>query len=324
MLTTSWRGKRNILVIALVAILVCATISFVYPSPPNTKDIVWNTMWSSNYINIHFQYDGNGKAWNNQTLWAYGMWVFNIYDWSYLFGWYGLGWDKLSPLTKVPTGKIDMYFYNDPSDWALAWGGNMEIKCNLNGMGLLDISTHKWATQVLQYGNTVSHEASHNIYYSYLGSKWNIGDNGWLTEALAYNTGSCLWAWGKGDYDAGGWAPKYSKADVGAAYRARASDAAGYGGLLTWSNAGYRYLNNADPGSNSWWTFHAAGYNLFNGWSTAGNTYGTPALLLQRIVSGTSLSNSWKAMTGFTMSVNNNSKTDNTDYYYYFYQYWWV
>jgi hypothetical protein len=320
MIDTSWRDKRGLLVIALAVILVCSTLLLGHAKPPDVADIKWNVMWQTNYMNVHFWYDGDGKAWNQQTLWAYGMYVLNVYDWSYLFGWYGLGWDKLSNLNKAPSGKLDMYFYTDTTELALAWGGNNTIRCNLNGMGILDTSSHNWASQALHYGNTLSHESSHNIFGSYLG-KLDVGDNLWLTEALAYNTGSCLWAWGKGDWDKWDWKPVYSKDDIAARYKA--SVKADGGTLLTWSTAGYRYQHGISDNNNTWDTFHVSGYFLFNGWSTEGNTYGTPALLVQRIKSGNTLSNSWKAMTGYTMSVTNNSTTDKGDFYYYFYHYWW-
>jgi hypothetical protein len=332
-LTTSWPGKRKTLVIALVAMLVCSTISVVCAAPEG-KDIKWNTLWTTGYMNVHFWYDGDGKPWNNETLWAYGLYVFNIYDWSYLFGWYGLGWDKLSPLIKSPSGKIDLYFYNDPSGTSPAGTtlGKLEIVCNLSAMGVLDTKTNKWATQVLNYGNALSHESSHNIFQNSVG-KMYVGDQAWLTESLASYTSSCLWAWGKGDWDTGGWGPKYSKAEVRYNYQNFVKDPAS-GGLLTWYDCGYTYQHHSNIlayDQNVIWTFIAAGYFLSDlgarDWGSI-----TPPVpvevknlgnILMGLRNGLSLSDTFQLFVGRTLSVTTNDITNTGDFYYWFYQYWW-
>jgi hypothetical protein len=275
-------------------------------------------------MTIHFEWNG---TWDKVAYWAYGMWVFNVYDWSYLFAWYGLGWDKLSPLNTPPTNKLDVYLYNNPKDLGSGYFGPTQIYVNLAYFPVLDLTTHKWANDVLSWGNVLAHEASHVIYYANGGSQ----ATNWLTESLAYYIGDSLWPWGKGDYDKGGWAPLYSASDIKTNYK-DAVNAFGSGGLLTWSDCGKIYLNYSigigtdAQFDNTQWTFEACGYYLWKMTDTSGKSQGVYniAYFMQGMKSGKSISDAFYGVWGKTLSINTNDITDKTDYYYYFYQYWWV
>jgi len=272
-------------------------------------------------MNVHFDWYG---YWDKTAYWAYGMWVFNIYDWAYLFGWYGLGWDALSPLNTPPSGKLEFYFYDDPNDAADGWSLGLTIKFNLAHMDDLDISSDAWVTQVLQQGSILAHESSHSILWA-VESTTDFSDNGWLTESIAYFTGDSLWPWY--NYNGSEWTAQYNYDDIRTNYHI-CVNAPGSGGFLTWSQAGNIYLTQIQTGGpqfdNAWWTFHACGYYLV-GWLNFGHAW-MMADFLFNIQAGDSISDAFYNVTGWTLSLTTNDYSINNlwDFYYTFYNYWWT
>jgi len=283
-------------------------------------------IWDSSYMRVHFEWLG---YWDKVAYWAYGMWVFDVYDWAYLYGWYGLGWNALTSIYgSPPTGKIDMYFYNDPNDPASGWGGNMQIRINLAHMADLDTSSSYWVQQVLREGAVLAHEASHNIFFAWTNNS-NLGDFNFATESMAYYISSCLWPWYNlsGAWNTGTWTPQYTESTIGSNYRSWVNTS-GSGGLLTCYDAGYEYWNTLYYGweldakyHNSWWMLNAAGVFLakLDSDGILNNGY-----LLNYIKAGYSVSNAFSAIWGVTWNLNANSTTNNGDWYYYFYNYWWT
>lgn len=321
---TTLKTRRSLLLIVLGVCLVSAACPVIFSDAATTP---WTYQFE--WMNVHFDWTG---SWDKTSLWAYGLAYLNIYNWSYAYGWYGLGWDKLSPLNKAPSNKLECYFYNDANDKADGWSSGLTIKFNLARMEDLDIKSTKWATQVCNFGSILSHECSHSIFGAYVGSTRPDGDySNWLTEALAYYTGDCLWPWAKGDWDHGNWAPLYSKAEVESNYK-NSVNTYGAGGRLTWYESGKAYteyfkgITSYARFNNAWWTFHAAGYYLSNMTDTSGNKQGVynNAYFLSGLKAGKNVSNAFYGVWGVTLNQSTTVNNNKGDFYYFFYQYWWA
>ncbi|MCA1959699.1 MAG: hypothetical protein LDL33_02805 [Desulfomonile sp.] len=158
-------------------------------------------------------------------------------------------------------GVIDIYFYYENSQWA----GYTPLGANAMYLNTKYLSNYTGQS----IGSIISHETSHILF-----GHWTKGDlwaanftNMWyyysfLTESLAYFTGSVAYAYGS----------KYSAATVKSYLKYYAAQT---GSVISWWGTGYIYNNSsrysASLFNQTWWQFHAQGYYLTGGATTVGN-----------------------------------------------------
>jgi len=271
-------------------------------------------VWEMDYTRLHFDWNG---TWDKTAWWSYAMWYLDLFDWSYLWAWYGLGWDQLSPLNTPPSGKIDIWFYESQ------WGGQSDgqnVYLAINNMQTLDISTTQWFYQTLSYGSLVTHELSHSIFYFQANGFHYYDDHHVTTEALAYYTGNFIYPWYS--YYSGSWHCAKTFSSLSASYKSYvASDSNTY---LSWMDAGYRYLYETQGTAkwyNAYYTMQAVGYYMYN-YSGSQNT--TPiSNVVKALGMGATITSAYLTAFGHGIDVNTANYSNSSDFYYYFYHYYW-
>lgn len=161
-------------------------------------------------------------------------------------------------------GRIDIHLYSKND----GWGGYANL-----GSNALWLNTYSWSsyTTGASIGSTIAHETSHILFGHHVkGSLWaNKTKDMWyyysfLTESLAYYTGSVAYAYG----------PKYSAATIKSYLKARAGQTHQ---IISWWGTGKIYNNRNSYSSTlfnqAWWQFHAQGWFL-----TGNNKLGNPQL----------------------------------------------
>jgi len=159
--------------------------------------------------------------------------------------------------------KIDIHFYYENSQWA----GFTPLGANAMYLNTKYLSNYTGQN----IGSIISHESSHILFGHWTkGSLWAANfTNMWyyysfLTESLAYFTGSVAYAYG----------PKYSAATVKAYLKYYAGRT---GKVISWWKTGYIYNNSGQfsPAmfNQTWWQFHAQGYYLTGAYTASGNPY---------------------------------------------------
>jgi len=280
-------------------------------------------IWETGYLRVHFDWNG---YWDRTAWWAYGMWVVNIYDWAYLFAWYGLAWDNLTSISgPPPTQKVDLYLCNDPSDsFAIRPDEEyLKIWVNLAGRGDLILDSpyneNLWVEQVCSLGGLLSFGLSLNMFSTYTGlglHGYELPKEIWyLRGSLAEYTHYVLWPWSYEQY--GQWYSSYSHQDIETNYKYYVQND---GGLLSLLGAASVVWQAVPGGTNAYYMQFALADFLahLDSQGVQNNGY-----LLNGFKAGHTLSESFYGKWGLTLDPNANDPTNTSDYYYWFYHYWW-
>jgi len=299
-----WRTIGVILALAAVLGMAASVV------PAAAEKVVWEMQ----YTRLHFDWYG---TWDKTAWWAYSLYYLGVFDWSYRWAWYGLGWDKLSPLNTAPTGKIDIWFYDSQ------WGGQCDgqnVWISTRYMDPLDLSGDKWVYQSWQLGSIITHELNHSIFFFKANGFHYNEDRHFTTENLAYYTGSFIYPWYK--YVDGKWYPELTFSGLAQDYRdAVAKDADTY---LSWWTAGDEYLKGNFESlrwKNAHFTMQAVGYYMYN--YTGSQNTSIITNLVVALGNLSSISDAYLSAFGHGIDVNRANYRDPADFYYYFYKYYW-
>jgi len=308
---TDVKVEKTILVKTIVAaVVVLVALPGLVPTACGTESVVWEM----DYTRLHFDWNG---TWDKTAWWAYALWYLDLIDWSYLWAWYGLGWDQLSPLNTPPSGKINVYFYN--SQWG-GEAGSGYIYVAINKLPDLELTTSQWFYQTLAAGRVLTHELCHTIFHAHAAGFHYLDDHHVTTEALAYYTGDFIYPWYS--YSGGSWHPYQTFSSLSASYRNAVS---GNGNtILSFMDAGYQYLYGS-MGSATWnnayFTIQAVGYYMYNWSGNENRSY--IATLLDHLYWGANIPTAIELTFGHGVNVNVAGYADTSDFYYYFYHYFW-
>jgi len=221
--------KSSVLRLLAVGLVLCG----IAATPAVSDATIIN--WELNSVVVKWDWDG---VWDNYDNWVYAMGaVFDMYDWAYLFAWYALGWNYLSTLSwsSLPShNKVELYFYNS-NDGNLGYHSSGKVYINTYGRTTLNYTINADGSTtglfedndyvaVLQCGATTAHELVHAIMWWYwdgtnrvdvAGKSYAGGaGTGWLTEALAWNLGECLWPWYYYDRATNTYSAHYTQSEI--------------------------------------------------------------------------------------------------------------
>lgn len=301
--------KTTAKVAALTTVLVAVTGLFC---PAGAADPV-EVVWEMDYTRLHFDWYG---TWDEVAWWAYALWYLDLPDWCYLWAWYGLGWDQLSPRTTPPTGKINVWLV-----WTPFQSEFNETNVWFSIHTPLTLTSDQWFYQTLEAGQRLTYELCRSIYVDEAWV-WTIYACRFTGEALATYTRDFIYPWYS--YSGGQWHCAMDFATLSSYYK---SAVAGNGNaILSWTEAGYGlselgyahwdyYLY-----TNSYYTIEAAGYYMYN--YTGHQDVGYIATLVHQLTQ-TSFEDAYFQAFGRTLNAFEARISDPNDFYYYFYHYYW-
>jgi len=185
--------KGRAAVVLLVGILVGLTAA----SPVAAEWITWET----DYAFIRFNWSG---TWDTSAYWAYGMYVLDIPDWSYLFAVYGMGWTNIwGPGFWGTDGvwgsedKITVHI--SPGYGNTFFPDTNTIRIDPNFWGSLDLVSGGWVNTLCTAGRAAAFFATESLVHRYIryeNPSYEDGLVDFLSEALGYQTANVLWPWG--------------------------------------------------------------------------------------------------------------------------------
>jgi len=295
-------SNRAILKKMLLLAMLAALGALFFASAACAESITWEM----NYTRLHFEWSG---TWDKTAWWAYALWYLDMPDWCYLWAWYGLGWDQLSPLTTPPTGKIDVWLKDSPYCHGETDGQNVILP--INKMQTLDITTSAWFYQTLYEGSDLTYNLCGSIFMFRANGSHYSDDHALTYYALIRYVGYFIYPWGES---------YMSLSSLTASYKNAVTNDRGR--ILSFMEAGYSYIYGTGTAfSNGSLTDLAVGYYMYN-WS-GHQDISCIATLVHALGSGNSISSAYLAAFGHGVDVNTARYTDPNDFYYYFYHFYW-
>lgn len=196
--------------------------------------------------------------------------------------------------------KIDIYFVNEPKNWADGYyinDGSNALYLNMAGYPTASMANAKSADSI------IAHETTHLLFYHKIGGYSSSLD--WYNEALAYYVGNVVYSYGS----------QYGKSEIGASlsyYSRRGATKS------SWFDTAVRYGQGSST-TFDWWQLNAIGYYL----NSVGKWDGIQQTLTY-LASGRSLESSLIATYGkssgqFDTSTGAGANTLYSDYYYYYF-----